>query len=56
MAKTIAAAAGLLYLLLLGRSAWKQGEFSQFLWALAIIAGLLATLAGSIYIALQLDR
>ena len=33
------------YLLLLGRNAWKQGELGQFLWALAMVVGLLGVLA-----------
>lgn len=33
------------YLLLLARSAWKQGELGQFLRALGIVAVLLGTVA-----------
>ncbi|CAO3423107.1 hypothetical protein [Azospirillum endophyticum] len=52
--KIIAAAmAG--YLLLLGRSAWKQGEFRQFLRSLAIVAILCALLAGTVALAMLLD-
>lgn len=32
----------LLYLLLLARSAWKQGEFKQFLWGLLIVIAIIA--------------
>lgn len=38
-----------LYLLLLARSAWKQGEFKQFLWGIAIVIGLIATIGGIIW-------
>lgn len=38
-----------LYLLLLARSAWKQGEFKQFLWGIVIVTGLLAAIAGVIW-------
>lgn len=38
-----------LYLLLLARSAWKQGEFKQFLWGLAIVAGLIGFIGGVIW-------
>lgn len=31
----------LLYLLLLARSAWKQGEFKQYLWGLVIVIGII---------------
>jgi len=34
----------LLYLLLLARSAWKQGELGQFLRALAIVTGLVTAI------------
>jgi len=33
-----------LYLLLMARSAWKQGELRQFLLSLALVAGLLGGL------------
>ena len=49
-----AAVAG--YLALLGRSAWKQGEFRQFLRSLAIVAILCALLAGTVAVAMMLDR
>jgi hypothetical protein len=39
----------LLYLLLLARSAWKQGEFKQFLWGMAIVAGLIGFVGGVIW-------
>jgi len=48
-----AAAAG--YLLLLARSAWKQGEMRQFLRSLAIVAALCALLAGAVLTAMLLD-
>ncbi|MBP7338252.1 hypothetical protein [Niveispirillum sp.] len=38
-----------LYLLLLARSAWKQGEFKQFLWGLVIVAGLIGFIGGVIW-------
>lgn len=37
------------YILLLARSAWKQGEMRQFLWSLlafAVLAALLALIVG----------
>lgn len=37
------------YLLLLGRNAWRQGEFPQFLGALAMAAGLVALIAASVF-------
>lgn len=40
----------LLYLLLLARSAWKQGEFKQFLWGLLIVAGLIGFIGGVIWV------
>jgi hypothetical protein len=51
----ILGAAILGYLLLLGRSAWKQGELRQFAVSLAILAALLAALAAiaALTIALQ---
>lgn len=39
-----------LYLLLLARSAWKQGEFKQFLWGLVTVIGLLTLIGGIIWI------
>jgi hypothetical protein len=38
-----------LYLVLLARSAWKQGEFKQFLWGIVIVTGLLVAVAGIIW-------
>jgi hypothetical protein len=38
-----------LYLLLLARSAWKQGEMKQFLWGLGIVVGLVAFIGGVIW-------
>ena len=43
------------YLLLLARSAWKQGEFRQFLRSLAIVAVLFALIAGAVLTAMLLD-
>jgi len=43
------------YLLLLARSAWKQGEFRQFLRSLAIVAVLCALIAGAVLAAMLLD-
>jgi len=37
--------AAVLYVLLLARSAWKQGEFAQFVRSLAVVVGLGAALA-----------
>ena len=48
-----AAVAG--YLLLLARSAWKQGEFRQFLRSLAILALLCAAIGGLVLLASALD-
>lgn len=39
----------LLYLLLLARSAWKQGEFKQFLWGLVIVIGIIGIIGGVIW-------
>ena len=50
----VAAMAG--YLVLLGRSAWKQGEFRQYLRSLVIVATLCALLAGAVALAMLLDR
>lgn len=55
---TIWEAAGLLaagYLLLLARSAWKQGEFRQFLRSLAIVATLGAMIAAAVAVTAALD-
>lgn len=43
------------YLLLLARSAWKQGELRQFLRSLLIVAGLCAAIAGAVLVAMLLD-
>lgn len=40
----------LLYLLLLARSAWIQGEFKQFLWGLGIVAGLISFIGSVIWV------
>lgn len=46
----------LLYLLLLARSAWKQGEFRQFLWGMVIVAGLIGFIGGFIWAWIILAR
>ena len=38
------------YLLLLGRNAWKQGEFRQYLVALAMAGALVAAIAASVFV------
>lgn len=43
------------YLLLLARSAWKQGEIRQFLRSLVIVALLCATIAGVVALAMSFD-
>lgn len=43
------------YLLLLARSAWKQGEFRQFVRSLLIVAGLCAAVGGAVLVAVLLD-
>lgn len=43
------------YLLLLARSAWKQGEFRQFLRSLVIVAALCAFVAGAVLLAMAID-
>ena len=48
----VAAAA---YLLLLARSAWKQGEKRQILRSHAIVAALCALVAGTVLVAMLLD-
>ncbi|WP_448187473.1 hypothetical protein [Azospirillum sp. sgz301742] len=48
----IAGLAALAYLLLLARSAWKQGEFRQFLWSLAIVAGIIGAIAAAVVAAM----
>lgn len=48
---TIAGLMALTYLLLLTRSAVKQGELRQFLWSLAIVAGIVATVAAVVAVA-----
>ena len=37
------------YLVLLGRNAWKQGELSQFLRALAMVTGILVMIGGGVF-------
>ena len=39
------------YVLLLARSAWKQGELRQYLASLAMAAALLATIAAIVWLA-----
>lgn len=48
--------AAMAYLLLLARSAWKQGEMRQFLRSLVIVAGLIGAIAGAVVLAMALDR
>lgn len=48
---TIAGLMALAYLLLLARSAWKQGELRQFLWSLAIVAGIVGVIAAVVGLA-----
>lgn len=43
------------YLLLLARSAWKQGEFRQFLWSLGIVTTILAVIGLAIAATALLD-
>ncbi|MEO3433657.1 hypothetical protein [Inquilinus sp. CAU 1745] len=43
------ALAFLAYLLLLGRSAWKQGELPQYFRSLSIVALLVGLLAGAVW-------
>lgn len=38
------------YLILVGRSAWKQGELRQFALSLAIVAGLCLMIIAIVYI------
>lgn len=44
-----------LYLALLARSAWKQGEFRQFLVSLAVVFALCAVLAGIVAAVIWID-
>ena len=53
---SIAGLMSLAYLLLLARSAWKQGELRQFLWSLAILAGILAVVAAVVALAVWSGR
>lgn len=43
------------YLALLARSAWRQGELRQFLVSLAVVAGLVAMVAGAVWLAATID-
>ena len=55
---TVWETAGLLvtgYLLLLARSAWKQGELRQYLRSLAIVAALGVIITGVVAAAIALD-
>ena len=38
------------YLLLIARSAWKQGEFRQFAISLALVAGLILAIVAIVYL------
>lgn len=42
------------YLALLARSAWKQGELRQFLLSLAVVAGLIGSIAAAVWAAATL--
>lgn len=46
----------LAYLLLLARSAWKQGEIRQFLVSLAIVIVMIAAISGIVAAAIILDQ
>ena len=48
----IAGLMALAYLLLLARSAWRQGEFRQFLWSLLIIAGIIGAIAAVVLVSM----
>lgn len=48
----IAGLTALAYLLLLARSAWKQGEFRQFLWSLVIVAAIIGAIAAAVVVAM----
>lgn len=48
---SIAGLTALCYLLLLARSAWKQGELRQFLWSLAILAAVIGVVAAVVALA-----
>ncbi|HYG85159.1 MAG TPA: hypothetical protein VD978_02780 [Azospirillum sp.] len=52
----IAGLSALAYLLLLARSAWKQGEIRQFLWSLAIVAGIVGFIAAAVLLAVTLSN
>jgi hypothetical protein len=54
LVQTLGAMAAL-YLVLLARSAWKQGELVQFARSLAIVAGLGAVLAAVVWTWIALD-
>lgn len=43
------------YLLLLARSAWKQGEIRQFLRSLLIVILLIGSIAAAVAVAVALD-
>ena len=38
------------YLLLIARSAWKQGEFRQFATSLLVVAGLILAIVATVYL------
>ena len=52
----VAGLSAVAYLLLLARSAWKQGELRQFLWSLAIVAGIVGVVAGVVAAAVWMGR
>lgn len=52
----VAGVMALAYLLLLARSAWKQGELRQFLWSLAILAGIVAVITAVVAAAVWMGR
>lgn len=52
----VAGLTALAYLLLLARSAWKQGELRQFLWSLAIVAGIVGLIAAAVGVAVWMGR
>ncbi len=45
-----------LYLALLGRSAWKQGEFAQFVRSLALVTALLGAIVAFVAVFIWIDR
>lgn len=49
------ALAFLAYLLLLGRSAWKQGELAQYFRSLSVVALMVGLLAGAVIFYLWME-